>query len=412
MPLTRRALLSSGAALGLASCASSRLFSEARDTRGQRARITGVELIPVRATQRTVWLFARLQTDVGLTGLGEASDAFGYANTTRAQANEMQAELQHCAALMINRSPLESADYRARGRPRAQAGGLVAATAYSAIEQALWDLAGKLLERPVHDLLGGRQRDSLPVYANVNRAAQPRTPAGFAATAAAAVAEGFRAIKLAPFDGFQRAQSAHPESAPAVEAGIACVAAVREAVGADVELMVDAHSLFDVPLAIAVAERLAPFRLAWYEEPVAPELTRETLEIRRRVEQPMAGGELLFGSEGFAPLCRERAVDVIMPDVKHCGGIQELLRIAALAELDGVAVAPHNPSGPVSTAASVQACAALPNFRLLELQWGEVPWRRELIAPSESFRAGRIAVPDAPGFGIELDLRIARAHPV
>jgi galactonate dehydratase len=124
----------------------------------------------------------------------------------------------------------------------------------------------------------------------------------------------------------------------------------------------------------------------------------------------MVAGETLFGIRGFAPLCRERAVDLIMPDVKHCGGLLEMTRIAALADAAGIFVAPHNPSGPVATAASVQVCAGMKNFRTLELQWGEVPWRADLITPAERFDDGNIAVPDAPGFGIELNDRVARAH--
>ena len=124
----------------------------------------------------------------------------------------------------------------------------------------------------------------------------------------------------------------------------------------------------------------------------------------------MAGGEILYGVAGFAPLSRNRTVDVIMPDVKHCGGLLELTRIAAVAENDGVTVAPHNPSGPVSTAASIQVCAVLKNFRLLEFQWGEVDWRHDVLNPPERFENGAIRVPERPGFGIELNERILRAH--
>jgi galactonate dehydratase len=187
---------------------------------------------------------------------------------------------------------------------------------------------------------------------------------------------------------------------------------MRRAIGPDVELMVDCHSFFDVPLAQSVARTLEQYNLAWYEEPVAPERIEETLEIRRSIRQPMAAGELLFGIKGFAPLCRRQAVNVIMPDVKHCGGLLEMTRIAAMANGDGVAVAPHNPSGPVSTAANVQICAGMPNFRLLELQWGEVGWRSELIVPEERFEKGSIRVPARPGFGIQLNDKLARSHPV
>ena len=115
----------------------------------------------------------------------------------------------------------------------------------------------------------------------------------------------------------------------------------------------------------------------------------------------MAGGEVLFGVAGFAPLTRNHAVNVIMPDVKHCGGLLELTRIAAMAAADGVKVAPHNPSGPIATAASVQICAVLENFNFLELQWGEVDWRSSVLNPPEIFRNGSMRVPETPGFGVE-----------
>jgi galactonate dehydratase len=375
-----------------------------------RLRVTGIELLPVRATERTVWLIVRLRTDEGVTGLGEASDAFGFANTTKQDAARMESELRRFFGLIEGKSPLDLGAYRQQAERLVMQGGLVSATACSAIEQALWDVTGKSLDVPTYTLFGGKVRDSLQVYANVNRATKPRTPAGFAAAALAAVGEGFRAVKAAPFDGFPSPGSPAAAIETAVEAGIASVAAMRDAVGPDVELMVDCHSFFDVALAERVAHRLEPYRLAWYEEPVPPEKVEETREIRRRIKQPMAGGEILFGVAGFTPLIRNQTVQVIMPDVKHCGGLLELTRIAAAAETEGVSVAPHNPSGPVSTAASVQVCAVLKNFRLLEFQWGEVAWRKDILDPPERFENGMIRVTNRPGVGVELNEKVVRAH--
>ena len=403
----RREMLMSGSA-----AAAGAVLWPGLATSAPTLRVTTLELLPMRATARTVWLFVRLGTDAGLTGVGEASDAFGFANTSQQNARTMEAELRALFRLVEGRSPLEIAAYRREGERLVAGRGLIPATAYSAIEQALWDLAGKALDVPTYSLFGGKLRDRLPVYANVNRATRPRTPQGFAAAALAAVKEGFRAVKAAPFDGFPPPGAASTAIETAAETGIACVAAMREAIGPDVELMIDCHSFFDVPLAERVARRLEPQKLSWYEEPVAPERVEDTLEIRKRIQQPMAGGEVLFGVAGFAPLCRTRAVHVIMPDVKHCGGLLELTRIASMAEADGVEVAPHNPSGPVSTAASVQVCAVLKNFRLLELQWGEVDWRGDVVRPRELFEEGTIRVPDRPGFGIELNDAVVRAHPV
>jgi galactonate dehydratase len=372
-------------------------------------RVTALDLVPVRATSRSVWLFVRLHTDAGLTGLGEASDAFGFANTTSKNAVTMRSQLQVSFKTIEGRSPFDIEAYRQQGNSIARTG-LVAATAFSAVEQALWDLAGKALNVPTYTLFGGKVRDRLPVYANINRATAPRAPSGFASAAVRAVRDGFRAIKAAPFDGFPAPGSPRRAIEAAIDAGIDAVAAMRDAVGPTVDIMIDCHSFFDVDQAVRVAGRLETQNLTWYEEPVPPENIDQTLDIKRRIRQPMAGGELLFGISGFAPLVRRRAFDVIMPDVKHCGGLMELTHIAALASSEGLKVAPHNPSGPVSTAASVQVCAGLDNVNFLELQYGEVDWRSEVVRPVERFVDGAVPVPDRPGLGVELNEAAIRAR--
>ena len=404
--MNRRAFFQTGTAAALGA-----LLPTVRLDAAPPLRVNGFELVSVRASSRTVWLFVRVRTDAGLVGVGEASDAFGFANTTAADAARMKSELRGFFELVDGKSPLDVGEYRRRGEPMARKGGLVSATAFSAIEQALWDLSGKALDVPVHALFGGKLRDALLVYANINRATTKRTPDGFAATARAAVKDGFRAIKGAPWDGFPPPGSSASAIEAAVENGIACVSAMRDAVGRDVDVMVDCHSFFDVALAERVAARLEPLNLGWYEEPVAPEHIDDTREIRRHIKQQMAAGEVLFGVSGFAPLSRDRSVNVIMPDVKHCGGLLELTHIAAAAEQDGVDVAPHNPSGPVSTAASAQVCAVLKNFRLLEFQWGEADWRSDVVDPPEHFERGMLRVGSRAGFGIELNERVIRSKP-
>jgi galactonate dehydratase len=405
MTISRRDLLTSAGGALLAS-----LFLPLRAAAAiPTLRVTGLELRPVRATSRTVWLFVRLLTDAGLVGLGEASDAFGFANTTANDAERMRRELDRFFALISGRSPLEIEFYRQRGEPLAREG-LVPATAFSAIEQAMWDLAGQALEVPTYVLLGGKVRTALPVYANINRATNPRTPDGFAAAAQRAVADGFATVKAAPFDGFPPPTAPATDIARAIDAGIDAVRAMRTAVGPSVGIMIDCHSFFDVEQSVSVAARLEPYNLTWYEEPVAPERVDDTVTIRRRIKQPMAGGEVLFGLSGFGPLIGRRSVDTIMPDVKHCGGLLEMTRIAALAADAGVMVAPHNPSGPVSTAASLHACAGMKNANYLELQYGEVDWRSEVLMPSERFVRGTIEIPDRPGFGITLNDEVIRSR--
>jgi len=383
---SRRALLASGSSL---------LFGRAKP------KIKGYTLWPVRATSRTVWLVVQLHTDSGISGLGEASDAFGFASTSAAQAREMEQALAAFATLVKDRSPLEIAAYRKAAEPLARAGGLLAATAYSAIEQALWDLAGQTLGVPTHSLFGGAIRQRIPLYANINRATTDRSPAGFAASARQAAAEGYPALKAAPWDGYPKITASQ---------GIDCTRAIRDAVGPSIDVMVDVHSNFTVAEAVRVARELEPARLRWYEEPVAPTRVAETVEIARQISQPLAGGEFLFGVSGFLPLCREKAVTVIMPDVKHCGGLLEMTHIAAMAGPHGVSVAPHNPSGPVATTASLHAVAGLGNCEILELQWGEVAWRGELLDPPERITGGAMEIPQRPGFGISWNEKLARRY--
>ncbi len=400
-PLTRRQLVAAaGAAASLPVAASPVLATQPSGAAERSLRVEEMSLTSVRVSERTAWMFVHLRTNRGLAGLGECSVG---------NRRELPA-LNDAFEAARGRSPFDIEAYRAAGRERAAAGAIFEATAFSAIEQALWDLVGKAVDAPVHQLAGGLLRENLPAYANINRATRERTPAAFAANARAAVEEGFTAIKAAPFDGFPALDAPGSEVAAAADLGVACVKAIRGAVGPDVDILIDCHSFFDVDLAIEIAGRLEPQDLAWYEEPVAPTDVAATKAIERGIEQRMAGGEFLFGIEGFGPLCREQAVDVIMPDVKHCGGLLEARKIAAVAELDDVAVSPHNPSGPVATAASAQLCAGLANFEILEMQWGEAGWRGDLVEPPERFENGSIAVPEGPGLGVELNDAVVRQY--
>ena len=371
-----------------------------------KMKIESMEVFTVQVSQRGNWLFVRLKTDNGVTGLGEASH--GILGT--AGDRPMRESLAMFFEMVRGESPFAVEQFRKRGWAQAKSGRRRTATAFSAIEQALWDCAGKALGVPAYDLLGGKLYDHLDVYGNLNRATNGvRDPNAFADNARRVIADGFHYVKGAPFDSVPRLSAPRADVDAAIENGIKCVEAMREAIGPEHELLIDCHSHFDVSRAIEVARRLEPQKLYWYEEPVDPERLEETIAIGKGIKQRMSGGEVLFGKEGFAPLCRTRALSVIMPDVKHCGGLLEGRKIAAVAELDNVAVSPHNPSGPVATAASVQLCAGLSNVSILEFAWGEVPWRAELINPPEQFVKGRIRVPDAPGFGIELnDKEVAR----
>ena len=352
-------------------------------------RVTGMELLPVVVSERTNWRFLRLSTNVGVTGLGEAS-----------AGDPEISDLEMFYGLLADSLSIQA--YRRAGLPRAAAGGVRAAAAFSAIEQALWDIRGKLLGAPVHELLGGRLRDAVPLYANVNRMTKNRVPGGFAESAALAREAGFRAVKAAPFDGFPSPGEPLEAIEAATTAGVDAMLAIREAVGEDVAVKVDCHSAFDFSRSVSVAERLRPADLDWFEEPLPIDDIDGMRALRAAIGQRLAGGERRFGLQGFLPLIATRAVDVLMPDVTLCGGILELLHIARAAEARGISISPHNARGPVATAAALSVCAAAGNVESLELQWGEVDWRGTLIDPAEQIDDGMLAVHDGPGFGIEL----------
>ncbi len=369
-------------------------------------RITDLEVISVRVNHRGDWLHVRLHTDEGLTGTGEASHG-GFGPDRDAIVT---AVLRHqCQALLRGRDPRAVVSAMAALTPLVD--GLATATAVSACEQALWDLAGKAAGLPVYRLLGGPTRERIPLYANINRATTERTPAGFARSAAAAVADGFRAVKCAPFDGMDRARVHDRDQRARLRLGLDCISAMRDAVGQEVDVLVDCHSHFDVATALEVATELRRCGVRWFEEPL-PTVDLDGLARLRPLvsDLELIGGETLFGVAGFWPYLAAGIWDVIMPDVKHCGGIGALLAIGALANSRGVAVAPHNPSGPVAMIASAHVAATLPQMRALEYAWGEVGWRESLVAPAERIVDGELVLPPGPGLGMALNEDTVVAH--
>jgi galactonate dehydratase len=369
-------------------------------------RIAAVEFLGVNVTPKTNWCFLLVRTADGRTALGEC--------TLANQEALLAAEVARLAA------NIAGADARDRNRlarllPHAP-GGLVAHTVLSAFEQALWDLAGQEAGAPIHRLLGGALRDPIALYANINRGANPRTPEGFAVAARRAVAEGFRAVKLAPFEPLVWEDASDPAQRAAYAAGIARIAAVREAVGSDVDVMVDAHWRFSSGGAAALIRDLAPFNLFWLECPVAEANHAEIRRLRAIANDRgmrLAGAETLAGLAAYRPLIETGCYDVLMPDIKHAGGHEEIRRIAALAQTAGVEIAPHNPTGPVSHAHSLHLCATVPNFLVLEVQFGETPRFFELARGGAdlAFRAGAATLPQAPGLGLALDEDAARLTP-
>lgn len=365
-------------------------------------KIVAIEPIIVHVNRRGDWVFVLVHTDAGITGLGEASHS-GNDALCLATLELFNQRLAGQSPLNINEIWQQLARLD---------GGRIAHTALSAIEQALWDIFGQHLGAPIHQLLGGALRRRIRIYANINRHVRERTPEGFACAAAQAVEEGFTAIKLAPFDELKERDHIRTGPQAAWRPGVECVRAVRQAIGDDIELAVDCHGRMEASEALIVAQELADCRLFWYEEPVRHDQIDDLARITQAAPMPTASAETVFGVEGFRPFLTRRIVDVLMPDVKHDGGLLETRNIAEAARLCDLLVAPHNPSGPVASVASGHVCAVLRNFYILEYAWGEVDWRADLLTPREPIENGYLILSDAAGLGHRLNPDMVAAHRV
>ena len=362
--------------------------------------ITEIEPVVVHVNHRGDWILILVHTDAGLTGVGEAShssnDALLLDLLARVKGGLIGLEAHNIHQLWQKLAGLNV--------------GRIGHTLLSGIEMAMWDAFGQQVGQPIHALLGGALRKRLRLYANINRHVRDRAPASFAQAAAQAVDEGFTAIKLAPFDELRTLDHIRTGPQAAWRAGVERVRAVRQAIGDTVELAVDCHSRMDLAEALIVGRELVDCNLFWYEEPVHHALVEELATVTRTIPITTASAESIFGIEAFRPFFEQRVVDVLMPDVKHAGGLQETKNIAEAARASGLLIAPHNPSGPVASVASGQVSATLRNFYILEYAWGEVDWRADLLEPAERIEDGHLIINDEPGLGHRLNWAVVNQH--
>lgn len=367
-------------------------------------KITRIELIDCRHQSGWNPAFVRVHTDGGIHGVGEMAPAYSSLIPAALRALE-----SHGRGL-IGEDPFQIQRITQRllgaawGQPDLVSGHLA-----SAIDIALHDLKGKALGVPAYDLIGGRVRDSIRCYAN-GWCYNLKDPAAYAAAAAKVVADGFTALKFDPFryapGGFKWAyQSA--DGAPRqrwLRTAVDRVAAVREAVGPEVDILLEAHGKFDAPTAVAISEAMREFKLFWHEEPTNSQNVAMVVETTARNPMPVATGERLVGRHAFRPFVEARACAVLQPDLGMAGGLTECRAIAEHADLQGIFLAPHNAGGPVCTAASVHLDFATPNFLIQEI----FPYRPadyfDFVESNYESRIvkGFLAAPSAPGLGIEL----------
>ena len=352
----------------------------------------------VTATARTTWVFAELADGAGTVTTVEIT--FG---DRSAQVAKVLAELVTALTERERAGELQVAE-RLGLAPERLERDVVLATAVSALRTAVTQLHAARAGVSLHRFLGADATGSVELYANINRSlhATARTPTDFARAAARAAQAGFRSIKCAPFD---EVSAAFPPDRilRAAAAGLARVRAVRSTIGPAARLLVDCHSRFTAATAPAIAAELAQAGVGWFEEPVQPRTAAADLAaIARQAPMPVAGGESGYGTAFFDRLLNTGAVSVIMPDIKHCGGVGEAVRAGRSALRRGGAYSLHSPSGPISLLASAHVTAAVPGALPLEHAVDEAGWRAGLLTPAERIENGRLLLPQAAGLGATL----------
>lgn len=347
---------------------------------------------------RTNWVFVKVYTDSGITGLGEG--------TLEYKEQALLGAIGHIRDYLLGKNPLEiEKHWHNIYRDAYWRGGPVLMSALSAIEMALWDILGKALNVPVYQLLGGKVRERVRIYVN-GWFAGAKTPGEFAQKAKEAVKRGVTALKWDPFG-----QEYMNISKEGLDQALACISQVREAVGDKVDLLIEGHGRFNIPTAIKIAQEIAPFKPMLFEEPVPPDNLDALKAVRDKSPVPIAAGERLYTRWDYNDLFAKEAADYIQPDVSHAGGIMELKKIAALAESLYIPFAPHNPSGPVANAATLQLAACCPNFCILEIMYSDVEHRKEITDENLTYEDGYIEIPDKPGLGLELNEEACLKYP-
>lgn len=362
------------------------------------------------------WVLVKVFTDENITGLGECYWGAG-----------VEAAAQQMKGLLIGEDP-HNVDYlyqkMVRGMSGAGSTGGAIVSAISGIELALWDVKGKALNTPIYNLLGGKYREKIKVYADCGHGEEP-TPESWAERARQAVAKGFRAIKfdidnaaperfndpthLSQVGWFQSQQRL--VSNQELDFMVELLTAVRSAIGPYIDLAVDCHWTYNTRDAIRMAQAFEPLRLIWLEDPTPPDNVEALKRVTDASPVPICTGENHFTRHGLRELITAQAVDIVQPDIPHVGGLLEAKKIADLADIYYIPVAAHNVCSPVGTLAACHSCASMRNFTVLEFHAQDVPWWDQMITQeSPLIQDGYILLPDRPGLGLELNDEVARQH--
>lgn len=365
-------------------------------------KVTKVTGYGVHPGWRKNLVFVKVEAEGGIVGWGEAYSQYDRDQPVLAQVSALGNYLVGRSVFDIKHfTQMAFDDYAARR------GSLEFFCALSGIEQAMWDIVGKALKQPVYNLLGGRVRDRIRVYAN-GWSYGMKEPADYARAAEKVVSLGFTAMKFDPLPAPWRTYIPKEHEQRAVDV----VKAVRDAVGPKVDILIEQHRRLAPMHAIRLDKRLAELDLYWLEEPCAAEFPEAMNEIRKATGLPIVIGEATYTKTGFRPLFEARSCDIINPDVACVGGILELKELAAMAEPFLIAVSPHNYNSTLlGLASTVHASATMPNFIITEYFLPFVEWGDKISPNQLKPKNGYIDLPTAPGLGIDIDEEAVKAHP-
>jgi galactonate dehydratase len=367
-------------------------------------KISRLKTVVVNAEMRN-WVFCKVETDQpGLFGWGEGSLEW--------KTRSVVGAIEDFAPMVVGEDPSRIEHiFQKLYRQSFWRLGVIGMSAISAIEQALWDIKGKMLGVPVYELLGGKVRDRVRMYTHLGGGDMKSVYETFEVEplidlALKVIDRGYTAVKVVfvpysePLEGIRK-----------VKQFARLMEKLRDAVGEDVDIMIDFHGRTYPAMAIEYINAVSDFRPYFCEEPVPPENWEALREVREKVNVPIATGERLVGRHQFRPLFEQRACHVIQPDLCHCGGLFEAKKIAAMAETYQMGVAPHNPLGPVANGVALQFALSTPNFLIQEDMLADVPWRWEVVNSSLVTEKGYWLPSSQAGLGIEVDEERAKSHP-
>ena len=360
-------------------------------------KITDIKTFIVHSIQDN-WVFTKVYTDDGITGIGESS--------VEGREDSVVAAIRQLKPYLLGKDPFDIEKHQYNMFRDAYWGACaILCGALSAIDGALWDIKGKALHVPVYQLLGGAFRKKVRLYAN-RWFFGSDTPEALAESAIATVESGFTALKWDPFGHAER-----EISLAQMKNAMAEVEAVYNAVGNRANLLIEGHGRFNVCTALNITRELQAFQPMFIEEPIMPENLDALAEVRQKSPVPIAAGERFYSLYDFRYAIEKQAVDYAQPDLRVTGGITAVKKIAAMAESSLVSIAPHNIHGLVGTAMSLHLMAVIPNASILEYSVENVPWKSEIFTRTLKAENGFLHVPDCPGLGLDLIEDAAAKYP-